>query len=349
MKKTGKKPTAEALRRKYSSSVDVAKSAGVSQSAVSRTFTEGASVSPKTRKKVLEAADKLGYRPSMIPRIMLTQKSSLVAIVIGGMNNPFYAGVVELLSREIQARGSTVLLFSVDHGEYIDEIIPLIVSYRVDGIISALSIISPQAAELCAKMNTPVVLFNNKVRNETVASICSDNVAGGREIAKHLIDRGGKRFGYIGGKRGNMANEDRLAGYFGCLLEHGHRDVRIAHGEFKYEGGYQAMLELWKEKPDLDAIFCASDLMAIGALEAAKSELGLIIPNQLMIAGFDDIPAASWPTIGLTTIRQDGPRMVSEALAILDSMIAGQGTEKSGLRLVPAPLVERSSTARTAK
>ena len=96
-------------RKKYASSLDVAKLAGVSQAAVSRTFTEGASVSAKTREKVLAAADKLGYRPSIIPRIMLTSRSSLIAVVSGGLQQPFYASIVERFSREIQKSGSTVL------------------------------------------------------------------------------------------------------------------------------------------------------------------------------------------------------------------------------------------------
>lgn len=340
-------PTADLPpRRKHTSSIDVARLAGVSQSAVSRAFTEGASVSAKTRKKVIEAAEQLGYSPSVIPRIMLTHRSSLIAIVSGGMYNPFYAGVVERFAREIQKNGSNVLLFSVDHGEYIDEIIPLILGYRVDGIISALSIVSQEAAESCAKMNTPVVLFNGKLRNEWVASVCSDNVAGGRDIASLFIRQGAKRFGYVAGKKGNMASEDRLAGYAGRLAEQGITNVRITYGDFLYEGGYRAARELMSAKQKPDAIFCANDLMAIGALEAIRSEFGLSVPEDVMVAGFDDIPAASWPSMQLTTVRQDAPRMVEEALAVLDRMIDGRQLTGGSLRLVPAPLVERRSTQR---
>lgn len=334
-------------RKKYSSSIDVARLAGVSQAAVSRTFTEGASVSAKTRKKVIIAAEELGYRPSVIPRIMLTQKSSLIAIVSGGLYNPFYAQMIELFAREIQKRGSNVLFFSVDHGEYIDEVIPKILGYRVDGIISALSIISAEAAQSCAKMNVPVVLFNGKVRNEWVASVCSDNVTGGREIASLFVKRGAKRFGYIAGKKGNMANEDRLAGFVGGLIELGERDVRIAYGNFRYEEGFAAACELIGQEERPDAIFCANDLMAIGTMEACRSKYHLRVPEDVMIAGFDDIPAASWPSIDLTTLRQDGPRMVEEALAILDRMISGEQQSGGALQLVQAPLIERGSTRRS--
>ncbi|MFC3073526.1 LacI family DNA-binding transcriptional regulator [Shinella pollutisoli] len=338
-------PSGGQLRKKYASSMDVARLAGVSQSAVSRTFTEGASVSPKTRAKVMKAADELGYGPSIIPRIMLTHRSSLIAIVSGGLYNPFYASVVEALAQAIQKSGSNVMFFSVNHGEYIDEIIPDILGYRVDGIISALSIVSPEAAERCAKMHTPVVLFNNKLSNEWVASICSDNVEGGRQIASLFLKRGGKRFAYIGGKKGNLASEDRFAGYLAGLMREGVTDVAVTYGDFRHDEGYEAARKLLAAKRPPDAIFCANDLMALGAMEAAKAA-GLRIPEDVLIAGFDDIPAASWPSFDLTTIRQDGDAMIRRAMDLLSKMIDGEQLAGNSLHLIAAPLVERGSTAR---
>jgi DNA-binding LacI/PurR family transcriptional regulator len=334
------------VRKKFASSIDVARLAGVSQSAVSRTFTPGASVSAKTRKKVIAAAEELGYQPSIIPKIMLTQRSALVAIVIGGMYNPYYNNIVDRLARGIQESGSSVLLFTVDHGEYIDEVVPLILSYRVDGMISALSIVSAEAAESCARARIPVVLFNGRLRNDWVSSVCCDNVGGGRDIAELFIARGCRRVAYIGGKKGNLANDDRLAGYMGRLAEEGITDIRIVYGDFQYEGGARAARQLLSSGDRLDAIFCANDLMGIGALEVARHEFKLRMPDQLLIAGFDDIPAASWPSIDLTTIKQDAPKMVSAALTLLGGMIVGAAGTQGSLRLIAAQLVERSSTRR---
>src|ERR1700737_2508292 len=113
-----KKSAADSRARKYPASTEVAKLAGVSQSAVSRTFTVGASVSERTRKKVIKAAEALGYSPNILPRILLTSRSRLVAIVIGEMSNPYYARILEIFSRELQEQGNQVLLCSVGHGEY---------------------------------------------------------------------------------------------------------------------------------------------------------------------------------------------------------------------------------------
>lgn len=334
------------VKKRYASSTDVARLAGVSQSAVSRTFTEGASVSAKTRKKVIEAAAELGYQPSIIPRIMLTQKSALVGIVIGGMYNPYYTHIVELLANSIQGTGSSVLLFTVAHGEYFDEAIPMILSYRVDGVISALSIISNEAADSCAKMKIPIVVFNGRLMDSWVSSVCCDNVGGGRAIADLFIRRGGKKFAYIAGRKGNMASENRLAGYMGRLAEEGVTNVQIGYGDFRYEGACRAAHELFSSSNRPDAIFCANDLMGIGALEVARSEFGIRVPEDVLIAGFDDIPAASWPSLNLTTIQQDAPKMVSAAIKLLSGMIDGAMEAQGSLRLIASPLIERGSTRR---
>ena len=133
----------EEAAKKYASSVDVARMAGVSQSAVSRTFSGGAHVSEATRKKVLDAAKQLDYRPSLIPRIMLTHKSNLVAIVVGGLYNPFYSAVLEQFTIKFQAAGHQILLVHVASDHALDDVIPKLASYRVDAIVSALAILSP--------------------------------------------------------------------------------------------------------------------------------------------------------------------------------------------------------------
>ncbi len=336
---------AQAAPKTYASSTDVARLAGVSQSAVSRTFTKGASVSARTRQKVQAAAEQLGYRPSALPRILITRKSRLVAVVIGGMYNPYYANLVEMFSRECQKNGNQVLLFSVDHGEYIDEAIPLLASYRVDAIISALSILSDEAAAACAKMRVPVVLFNGRIQNKWVHSVCCDNVQGGREVADLFVARGARRFGYITGKE-TLANRDRCAGYVGRLRELGHGEVAVAPGNYRFEGGYQGASELLKHRPRPDAIFCANDLTALGALDAARTVFRLKVPRDLLVAGFDDIPAASWPSYNLTTVRPEASSMVAETLRIVQVRTAAPERRARSLSLIPGTLVERASTRR---
>ncbi len=206
---------------RYTSSTDVARLAGVSQSAVSRAYTPGASVSAETRRKVLEAAEVLGYRPSLIPGIMLKHRSRLVAMVVGGLYNPFYATVLELFATRLQEIGNQVLLVHVDSGFSLDEAIPRLAGYRVDAVVSALAVLSQDAAAALARLEIPVVCFNTPLKNEWVSSISSDNREAGGAMADLFIAGGAGTFGYITGPRGSPANEDRLAGYRDRLLQTG--------------------------------------------------------------------------------------------------------------------------------
>ncbi|MBO6638458.1 MAG: LacI family DNA-binding transcriptional regulator [Roseitalea sp.] len=335
----------KAQQRTRPSSIDVARLAGVSQSAVSRAFTEGASVSKKTKEKVFEAARELGYKPSILPRILVTHRSQLVAVVIGGMYNPYYANLFELFTRRFQENGYQVLVFFVDHNEYFDDAIPLIMRYRVDGIISALSLLSDDAADECAHMQVPVVLFNGKRQNKWVSSICSDNVEGGRQIATLLHSKGGKHFAYVTGKE-TLANTDRQAGYIGRLRELGIENVTIVEGDFHYDGGYLAADTLFSGDVRPDAIFCANDLMAIGVVECAREKYGLDTPKDFMIAGFDGAIFGGWPSYGLTSVRQNAEAMVDGSFELLNHYWQGDETAEGALKLIPGELLERRSTDR---
>lgn len=332
-------------RKRYASSTDVARLAGVSQSAVSRTYKPGASVSEATRQKVLAAAAELAYRPSLIPRIMLTHRSHLVAVVIGGMYNPFYAMVLEEFTRKLQAAGDQVLLVHVDSGHSLDAVIPKLASYRVDAIVSALAILSRAAADDLARLRVPVVSFNTPVKNDWVSSVGCDNVRAGRTIADLFVARGARRFGFIGGPAGSPAGEDRLAGYRARLGELGFTEVAIGAGDFGYDAGRRAAVAMFDRAERPDALFCANDLTAIGAIDGLRG-LGLAVPDDVLVAGFDDIPAAAWGGYDLTTFVQDGPHMVDEAIRILARAEGAHGPVGEVAVVVPARLIERATTRR---
>ena len=225
--------------RRYASSTDVARLAGVSQSAVSRTYRPGGSVSPETRRKVLEAAEALGYRPSMIPQIMLGHRSRLVAIVIGGMYNPFNAGVLEEFTVKLQAIGHQVLLVHVDSGHTLDAVIPRLASYRVDAIVSALAILSPRAADELARFKIPVITFNTPVKNEWVSSVSCDNEGAGRGPGR---DAGrARREEPSATSPARPAAPPMRSGSPDIrkgLAAHGVTALKIATGDFRYEGGF---------------------------------------------------------------------------------------------------------------
>jgi DNA-binding LacI/PurR family transcriptional regulator len=330
--------------RRYPSSIDVARLAGVSQSAVSRAFNEGKSISTETRRKVFEAASILGYSPNLIPRMLQTHRSQLVAVVISGLDNPFYAEVVEEFAKRLQSIGRQVLLVRADSAHALDGVLPLLAGYRVDAIVSALPVLSIDAAKEFEKIRIPVVSFNTPVKNRWVASVCCDGAGSAAAIADLFVERGARSFGYIAGSPRSHASSERLRGFCRRLRQHGFRGIAQAVGHYEYRGGFEAALALRARHGFPDALFCANDLMAIGAIDALRQRLGLRVPGDVMVAGFDDIPAASWAAYDLTTIVQDGPAMVAEAIAILDAVMATAGPIGGRRRVVAGRLIERSTT-----
>jgi DNA-binding LacI/PurR family transcriptional regulator len=333
-------------KKKYASSTDVARLAGVSQSAVSRTYRAGGRVSEETRRKVMLAAEELGYRPSLIPQIMLTHRSYLVAIVIGGMYNPFYSVVLEQFAVKLQAIGHQVLLVHVDSGHSLDGVIPRLASYRVDAIVSALAILSPRSADDLARFKIPVISFNTPVKNEWVSSVSCDNEGAARRVADLFVARGAKRFGFISGPAGSPASDERFAGYRDRLLELGVRHLKVEPADFRYEGGFEAAVAMFAGPDRPDAVFGANDLVAMGAIDAIRRHVGLRVPEDVLVAGFDNIPTASWAAYDLTTLDQNAPAMVHEALQILASAAASHAPVGEVRIVVPARLVERGSTNR---
>lgn len=331
--------------KKYASSTDVAKLAGVSQSAVSRTYRDGASVSAATRKRVLDAARELDYRPSFIPRIMLTHRSNLVALVIGGMYNPFYSAVLEEFTVKLQASGHQVLLVHAPSDHSLDAVIPKLASYRVDAVVSALAVLSAQSAQALARLRIPVVSFNTARKNQWISAVSCDNVGAARSIADLFVARGARTFGFVSGPSASHAGADRLTGYRDRLKELGLSGaLTIARGDFRYEGGFKAIAGLYRGGRGPEALFCANDLLAIGAIDALR-QAGLRVPEDVLVAGFDDIPAASWRSHDLTTFLQDAPRMVDEAVKILGTAESGQLPVSEVQVIVPARLIERGTTA----
>jgi DNA-binding LacI/PurR family transcriptional regulator len=277
---------------------------------------------------------------------MLTHRSNLIAIVVGGLYNPFYSAVLEQFTRKLQDTGHQVLLVHVDSGHGLDAVIPKLASYRVDAVVSALAVLSHEAAEQLTTLRIPVISFNTAFRNEWVAPVSCDNVGAAHAIADLFLSRGARSFGFVSGPDTSHASLGRLAGFAERLNERGAGPVVVAKGDYRYESGFEAALELYREGRGPEALFCANDLLAIGAMDALRKAYGLRMPEDVLVAGFDDIPAAGWGAYDLTTFLQDGGRMVDEALAILHATEMGGRPGDHAPAIVPARLIERGTTRR---
>jgi len=331
---------------KRASSVQVAQLAGVSQAAVSRVFTPGASVSAEMRAKVLSAARHLGYHPNALARSLTQRSTNIIGIVMFRFTNPFYARLLKEFSRKLQARNYWTLLMNSESDEGVEDALPTALQYQVDGIIITSATLSSTLAEECARAGTPVVLFNRYSIESNVNAVCCDSVGAGRLVADALADAGHTRYAFIAGEENTSTSRDRERGFVERLHERGHdlglRDV----GNFTYEDGYAAAQRLLNRAERPDAIFCASDLMAMATYDVATCELGIRVPDELSIVGFDDIAMANWHKYQITTVRQPLERMVDATIEVLMNAIERPQAERV-LRLIPASLVPRR-TARLA-
>lgn len=323
---------------------DVAKLAGVSQSTVSRAFKNDTSMAEETRQKVLSAAQKLSYVPNSFARGLTTQKSNIVAIVIGDLKNAFYTESLAAFSRELQRRGKHLLLFSVSEGAETDDAVRQILEYQVDGIILTAANASLRSAQLCLNRAIPVVTFNRYVPGLQVNSVYCDNVEGGKLITQTLLKAGARTFAVIYGEKEATTNRDRLAGFHAALDQAGvsHEDARLLLGDYTYDGARKATLEAFADGRRYDAVLCLNDVMALGAIDALKHVIGLRIPEDVMVGGFDDIPEAAREPYDLTTVRQPMNEMVVEALDLL-GLGPQQLPSTAMMRMLPGSLILRGT------
>ncbi|PZO80618.1 MAG: LacI family transcriptional regulator [Mesorhizobium amorphae] len=330
-------------------SLDVAKRAGVSQSAVSRFFTPGTSVSKKTAEKVRLAAEELGYRPNVLARSLITGRSRIIGLVVAYLENYFYPEVVERLSKVLQEEGYHVLVFiSSLSADNIDEITQDLLDYQVDGIVMASASLSSGLAARCQAAGVPVVLFNRSQDDDRLSAVTTDNHAGGRAVAEHLLGLGHRWMGYIAGNEGASTQRDREAGFRAGLSAAGHELPRREVGNFVYEEAQDAVRRMFARPSRPTALFVCNDHMAFAVMDVLRFELGLRVPQDVSVAGFDDVPPARWPAYDLTTVRQDVDTMVRETVATLMAAISDAD---SGPRrvMLPTALVVRRSTGPNAK
>ena len=324
-------------------SIDVARLAGVSQAAVSRVFTPGASASPELVAKVRQAAEQLGYRPNRLARSLNTGRSRIVGLAIGYLENQFYPGVLQGLSSALQANGYHVLVFMTGrHGEDVDKVVEEILDYQVDGLIAASVGMSSQLGRRAQAAGVPVVLFNRSQDDAAMSSVTSDNLAGGRKVADFLAAAGHRRIAYIAGWEAASTQRDRELGFREGLAAHGLDLYARACGEFEQEQAAEAARQLFSGRERPDAVFVANDHMAFPVMDVLRHELGLSVPQDVSVVGYDDVPPAAWPSYALTTVRQDTERMVAACVDILFAGIEKRGMEAQRA-VIDAPLVVRSS------
>lgn len=298
-------------------SYDVAELAGVSQSAVSRCFKPGASVSAKMRVKVMKAAKELGYEPNAIARSLITRRSNIVAVLISNLTNLYYPEVLAQLTQRLSNSGMRVLLFTVQSEGETDEVLSQIWPYQVDGVIAAAKL-SDENLDEFVKRDVPLVFYNRFYTSRAINTVCCDQAEGAQQIVNNLVEAGHKSFAFIAGPQDSVVGMERQDAALKRLKKHGYTDVPTVEGGFSYEAGEGAISSLHDSAGKFpDAIICVNDMCAIGAIDALRFNYNVKVPEDVSVVGFDGVGPASWSSYNLTTIRQPVGRMTDAAVNML--------------------------------
>ena len=322
--------------KKWIKAEDVARLAGVSRSAVSRTFTPGASVSEKTRQKVLNAAEALGYQVNIIARTMITGSSNFIGIVTAGFDNPFRSKLLAPLVHQLALNGFMPLLMNADDPQQLAPSLKQLLSYHVAGVIITSGAPPLSLAEEYLARKIPVTLINRHADLAGCDRVCSDNAQGAKLVAGLFSRRGWRQVGFIGENRENFSTRQR---YDAFIAQTSGMTVtsRFCDGG-GYQAGYQAARELVAENPGVQALFCATDMLALGAQDGLR-DAAAPLPA---IVGFDDIPQADWQPYQLTTVQQNTALLAHHAVDLLMTRIA-RFSLPSRHREVPVKFIIRQS------
>jgi LacI family transcriptional regulator len=326
---------------------DIAREAGVSMMTVSRVINNKSEVSPATRQRVLEIIDRLKYTPSGIARSLATRHSGTIGLVVPDVSNPFFADVARGAEQAAWAEGYNVFLCNTeeDTGREL-AVLHSLEEKRVDGVVLFSRLESRQLAG-ALKHQPASVLINrqtSKNNNRAIGCVRLDDELGGQLVTRHLLGRGRRKIGFLAGPLTSHSGQARTRGYLQTLNQAGlppdSHWVRPCAPTV--EGGQAAARDLLRTQPELSALFCFNDLVAVGALQAC-AEMKRAVPGDLAIAGYDDIPLAALVTPSLTTCRTPRYELGAEAVHLLLNRIRGSSETREEVVLKPQLVVRASA------
>jgi DNA-binding LacI/PurR family transcriptional regulator len=325
---------------------DVARYAGVSRGTVSRVLNGGQHVHPATMEKVLHAVDELGYSVNQAARNLAAGRTGSVAFVISERHthlfgDPNFGLFVRVFSRELRRDGRHLLVTTA--ADYKEEhfLADYLVAGHVDGAIFGLPRAGEKLFERLLRVGLPVVTLGRPLGYEEQLSwVAVDDKAGASKAVERLLSRGRRQIATITGPLNTSSGRERLEGYL-AALGIDRASAHMAEGDWTLESGHRAARKLLKDYPDLDGLFVASDLMAMGAVTALR-EAGRGVPDEIAVVGFDDSVAARMVDPPLTTIHQPFERLALEAVRILYELMANRASGPYHV-ILPTRLVQRRS------
>ena len=338
------------FRGSFVTAAEIAEHAGVSRSAVSRTFTPGASVSSAVRARVLEAAGVLGYRVNRLAQSLTNARSNIVGLVGADLQQPFHAECLGTLSAALLADGfQCMLLNAANAGRDMGAVIERVLEYRVCAIVVMNGTPPSAIVKECLGNGVPVILVNKPMPGFGVDTVVTDHAGGGRAAADQLLAAGCRRLVVVSSAARTASLVGRLDAFRERAAEAG-VSVRLwQEGPTDYAAGREAALSILGDPVDsaIDGAFCVTDLLALGFLDAARLDRGRRVPDDLSVIGFDDIPQAAWNAYQLTTFRQPVQLLTDQVMQIIRQRAETPEVPHATFTL-PATLVSRKTVRASA-
>jgi DNA-binding LacI/PurR family transcriptional regulator len=310
----------EIRSRSFVSAQMVADLAGVSRSAVSRTFTDGASVSDATRQKVLSAASALGYHVNHLARGLIQDRSNIVCLVVSDVTTPFRARMLEILTSRLQAIDKVAMVVNTGgDSESVSGALQQALRFRADATVVLSGTPAASLVETCVASGQRVVLINRDDHLEGTENLAVDNESAASEALFLLRRAGCQRLAVVSSEADTPSLVARHTAFTAAARAAGVSASLVRVGPTSYSSGVEAARRLFSRSDGPDGVFCVTDLLALGFMDAARHEFGLDIPRDLCVVGFDDIEQANWESYRLTTFRQPAAEMVDHIAVLLGS------------------------------
>ena len=324
---------------------DVARAAGVSASAVSRSYTEGAPVSAETRARVRAAAERLGYLPNRLAASLTTGRTRLIGLVVDDFGNPFLLGVIEAFTRGLQDRGYRPLVINLSGESGAEAAVRSLREYSVEAAIIVSTALPPQVSRAFRAAGVPLVHALSRGGGDPDAvQVGISDAQAGRMAAKTLHDRGYRRLAFIGGPEKSMPSRDRFNGFRNMATRYGIDVTASFAPAWSYDAG-RAAAQAVLAQGGCDAVFCADDMLALGAIAAFRAD-GLSVPQDVGVIGLNDCEMAGWDGIDLTTIAQPVAQIAETAIALAVERVSPEcdpEAAESRAHVLPCLIVERGT------
>lgn len=329
------------MSRNAASAKDVAELAGVSRAAVSRCFTPGASISAETRARIIKAADQLGYQVNRLASGLIRNETGLVALIASDVATPYRSALLAALTQALQQAGKVALLINTDRSDGgAERALRQAISYRTDAAIFLSGMPARSLAETCMRNGMRLVLINREEDRPGALRVGLHDAEAGRRAVAILIAAGCRRLGLASSGVGTRSIAERERGFREAAQAAGIDWCEERFGPTGYETGQDLGMALLARAERPDGIFCTTDLLACGVMDTARWRLGISMPDELSLIGYDNIAQAGWDSYGLTTFAQPVDDMAAQSVAWLSAGEDDAEAEGADAQDAPAAMAE---------